>query len=115
MLLHLLQAIRQHWMIFEQLHLIPALHGLIPFVRQWYSRPTTFLWYDSEGQPHEVTQGDGGEQGDALMPGLFCLALRGALAEIQELLPPDCFLFAYLDDIYIICPHANLAKATFCC
>jgi len=60
--------------IFEQLHLIPALHGLIPFVRQWYSTPSVLAWTDAAGQTHIIQQGDGGEQGDALMPPLFCLA-----------------------------------------
>jgi hypothetical protein len=41
--------------IFEQLHLIPALHGLIPFVRQWYSTLSVLAWTDAAGQTHHHT------------------------------------------------------------
>ena len=90
---------------FEELHHQQELNGLLPFVRLWYARQTTFLWHDENGHAHQVMQGDGGEQGDALMPALFCLALRQALEEIQAMLPANCTVLAYLDDIYVICPH----------
>ena len=38
---------------------------------------------------HSIHQGEGGEQGDALMPLLFSLG------------------FAFLDDIYVLCPPAS--------
>ena len=37
------------------------------------------LWTDEDGQTHAIHQGEGGEQGDALMPALFCLGLHDAL------------------------------------
>ena len=86
---------------FEELLTNGDLNNVLPFVRQWYAGQTEFVWYDSEGQAHQITQGEGGEQGDALMPALFCLALRRALDEVQSLLPAGCSVFAYLDDIYI--------------
>ena len=62
--------------MFEALISDPRLHSLIPFVRQWYALPSKFQWRDDAGVVHDVIQGDGGEQGDALMPALFCLALK---------------------------------------
>ena len=59
----------------------------------------------------EILQGDGGEQGDALMPGLFCLALWRALSEIQSNLPATAHVLAYLDDIYIICDRADVVNS----
>ena len=73
----------------------------MPFVRLWYLHESVFYWFDDNGKRHTITQGDGGEQGDALMPGLFSLALHPALVAIQAELGPDCFVVAYLDDIYI--------------
>ena len=66
-----------------------------------------FRFRDAQGEVHTIWQGDEGEQGDALMPGLFCLALRRSLQEIQDTLPPGEFVFAYLDDIYIVCRPEN--------
>ena len=42
--------------------------SVLPFVRQFYGTPSTFWWDDDEGLTHDITQGEGGEQGDALMP-----------------------------------------------
>ena len=81
-------------------------------ISKWYGTISKFLWTDAEGKRHLIEQGDGGEQGDALMPALFCLALQPALTEIQSRLPPGNFVFAYLDDIYIVCSRA-LVKSAF--
>ena len=75
---------------FEELLSQPDLEEVLPFVRQWYAGQSEFVWFDSDGEPHHITQGDGGEQGDALMPALFCLALRRALSEVQGRLPSNC-------------------------
>eukprot|EP00959_Pyramimonas_sp_CCMP1952_P469766 9495525-Pyramimonas_sp.AAC.1 len=74
--------------MFEELLRDPALHDLIPFVRMWYGVTSEFWWVDSRGKDYIIEQGDGGEQGDALMPALFCLALRPALQHIHARLPP---------------------------
>eukprot|EP00959_Pyramimonas_sp_CCMP1952_P398918 8359332-Pyramimonas_sp.AAC.1 len=50
-----------------------------------------------------MLQGDGGEQGDALMPRLFCLALHPALQAIRARLRPGSEIVAYLNDVYIVC------------
>ena len=49
-----------------------------------------------------MTQGEGGERGDALMPALFCLAMKPALEEIQRRLQPGDLVLAYIDDIYVL-------------
>lgn len=43
------------------------------------------------------------EVGDALMPGIFFLAMRPILSRIQNAFFAGAFVFAYLDDIHIIC------------
>ena len=49
------------------------------------------------------SQWEGGEQGDPLMPLLSSLAQHAALVATQEQLRPGEFLFAFLDDIYVVC------------
>ena len=86
---------------FERLHSTPSLRPLLPFARLWYATPSEGLWTDDLGSSHSVYSAEGGEQGDALMPGFFCVTLGPALAEIQERLPPGDLVVAYLDDIYV--------------
>merc|ERR1711966_578252 len=83
--------------------------GLVPFIKQWYGVQSEFRWVDGHGCTHTFFQGDGGEQGDALMPGLFCLALHPALRYIRDDLPPGAEIVAYLDDIYIVCDPTDVA------
>lgn len=47
---------------------VPEAHGCLPFAQMWYARPSEYVWHDDSGQPHAVTQAEGGEQGDPLMP-----------------------------------------------
>ena len=47
----------------------------LPFVLQFCGHPSTHLWEDEQGVVHEIPQGEGGEQGDPLMPALFALKL----------------------------------------
>ena len=67
---------------------VPQLRPLIPFVRSTYAHPTSYEWEDQHGTRHQVWQHEGGEQGDPLMPLLFCLAVHNALVDIQEQLRP---------------------------
>ena len=76
---------------------------VFPFVRQFYGTPSTYLWQDDEGAVHDVQQGEGGEQGDASMPVLFALGQHNALVTLQLRLTPQERLFAFLDDIYVVC------------
>ena len=76
---------------------------VFPFVRQFYGTPSTYLWQDDDGTVHDVQHGEGGEQGDALMPALFALGQHNALVTLQLRLSPHERLFAFLDDIYVVC------------
>ena len=78
------------------------LRGLLPFVRMVYSQPSRYHWEDEDGCRKEICQHEGGEQGDPLMPLLFCLAIHNALVEVRSQLLPGEHLFAFLDDIYAL-------------
>ena len=80
-----------------------SVEAVLPFVRQFYGTPSTHLWQDDEGTVHDVQQGEGGEQGDALMPALFALGQHDALVTLQLRLGPLERLFAFLDDIHVVC------------
>ena len=62
----------------EALHNNADLAPFLPFVRMFYGKDSTYVWYDDEGVPHEILQGEGGEQGDPLMPALCALGVRYA-------------------------------------
>ena len=47
----------------EALHNNPALAPLLPFVRTFYGKNSTYVWYDDEGVPHEISQGEGASKG----------------------------------------------------
>ena len=81
---------------------VPQLQPLIPFVRSTYAHPTSYEGEDQHGTRHQVWQHEGGEQGDPLMPLLFCLAVHNALANILEQLRPGVHVFAFLDDIHVV-------------
>ena len=70
----------------------------MPFVMQFYGSPSSYLWEDQDGVEHTITQAEGGEQGDPLMPALFS-ALQALQAQLQE----DERFFAFLDDVYVVC------------
>ena len=74
----------------------------VPFVRLIHSEPSAYLWEDASGTVHTVHQGEGGEQGDPLMPLLFFVVQHAALEAIQRRLFPTEKLLAFLDDIYVV-------------
>ena len=55
------------------------------------------------GDTHEIPQGEGGEQGDPLMPMLFAVGQHRALEAVQSRLRDSEKLFAFLDDMYVVC------------
>ena len=59
-----------------------------------------------------VEQAEGGEQGDPLMPLLYCLGAKRALAAASERLQDGELLFACLDDVYALCKPAR-ARAVY--
>ena len=83
----------------EGLRSRPALVPLLPFARQFYGSASSYTWLDDNGGEHEVVQGEGGEQGDPLMPALYSLAQHAALSEAAAGLRE---IFAFLDDTYVV-------------
>ena len=75
--------------------------GLLPFVVPFYAEPSTYVFYDAQGAVHEIRQGEGGEQGDPLMPALCALGQHAALPQAHTALGPGEDLYAYLDDVYV--------------
>ena len=67
----------------------------------FYGQQSQYVWHDAQGHAHVITQAEGGEQGDPLMPALFALGQRPALREVQRQLAPNEYLMAFLDDIYV--------------
>ena len=74
-----------------------------PFIREFYGRPSSNLWEDDRGVTHDIPQGEGGEQGDPLMPLLFSLGLHASLKSISDRLLITEKIFAFLDDMYLVC------------
>ena len=61
----------------------------LPFFSQFYSELSQYFWTDDCGDTHVIHQGEGGEQGDALMPMLYALGQHGALLSLQDFLLPQ--------------------------
>ena len=55
----------------EGLREVPDANSCLPFVRQFYAQPSTYVWHDTNGQPHAITQAEGGEQGRSIDAGLY--------------------------------------------
>ena len=81
---------------------------LVPFVRLFYDSPSTYIWEDEVGDVRHVLQGEGGEQGNPLMPLLFSLGQHRAIVAVQASLLEGERLFAFLDDIYIVCAPSRV-------
>ena len=77
--------------------------AVLPFVLQFYGAPSTYLWEDSDGVVHEILHGEGGEQGDALVPTLFALGQHDAL----EPVPKSHGHGAHYDAGGIVGPHRH--------
>ena len=78
--------------------------AVLPFVRMFYGAPSSYLLEDSAGTVHTIRQGEGGEQGDALMPLHFAVGQHSALDAVQEELQEREVLLAFHDDIYVVTP-----------
>ena len=86
----------------EALVRMPGGSQILPFVRLFYGRPSQYLWEDNEEVVHRIAQGEGGEQGDALMPLLFSLGQHAALEAVKARMLDGEVLLAFLDDVYVI-------------
>ena len=82
----------------------PDLRPLVPFARQFYGTPSSYTWTDDSGRSHVIAQGEGGEQGDPLMPALYALAQQPALCEVQAQLRDGEAIFAFRDDADVVAP-----------
>ena len=58
------------------LELVPGGLAASPFVRLFYSEPSAYIWEDDDGVVHTIRQGEGGEQGDKIMPLLLFRTFR---------------------------------------
>ena len=87
----------------ERLATMREVSAVLSFVRLSYGTPSRNSWWDEAGQRRTVTQAEGGEQGDPLMPYLFSIGIQGALEEVAATLQPGEQLCAFLDDIYALC------------
>ena len=68
---------------YEALMEMPGGSEALPHVRLSYGQPSRCLWEDESGNVHHIHQGEGGEQGDALMPLLFSLGQHSALEAVR--------------------------------
>ena len=68
-----------------------------PYVSQFDSSASTFLWEDDGGVSHEIIQGRGGRAA------LFAVGQHRALVAISETLLPHEHFMAFLDEIYVVC------------
>ena len=84
-----------------KLYRTPALRALLPFVRLFYGRASEYPWTDDAGNQRTIRQGEGGEQGDPLMPALYALGQHDGLRAGADQLHADDFVVAYLDDLYV--------------
>ena len=50
----------------------------------FYGRPSTYWWEEDSGTVHSINQGEGGEQGDPLMPLFFAVGQHPALVATQD-------------------------------
>ena len=85
----------------EGLARVPGGSAVLPFVHLFYAQPSVYFWEDDCGRVHTIHQGEGGEQGDPLMPLLFSLGQHPALEAVQRQCP-DHTVMAFLDDIYLV-------------
>ena len=72
-----------------------------PIFLQFYGHNSTHLRGDEEGTVHGIQQGEGGEQGDPLVPALFAMGQHQALQAVQKSLQPTETSMAFLDDVCV--------------
>ena len=77
---------------------MPEARQLLLFVRLSYAGLSSYT--------HVVNQTESGEQGHSSMPLLFSIGIQGALEVVAGQLLDGEHVFAFLDDVYILCqPH----------
>ena len=94
-----------------KLSTVPRANAVLPFVRMSYGEPSVYSLVDDEGKEHLIPQGEGGEQGDPLMPAYFSLGQHGALEAVRARLLPTEEIFV-LDGVCVLC-QPERARAVF--
>ena len=84
----------------------------LPFVRLFNGSPSEYLWEDATGTVHTIPQGEGGEQGDPLMPLLFSVGQHSSLEAVGAQLRRGEHLLAFLDDIHMVTRPEGSAQCT---
>ena len=79
----------------------------LPFTRMFYGRSSEYLWEMDDGQVLRILQGDGGDQGDPMMPLLYSLGQHGALEAPHSQFTRGERTLAFLDDTFIVTPNAG--------
>ena len=77
---------------------------ILPFVQCCYGSPSTYLWEDEMGETQDILQGEGGEQCDP-----HPLGQHRALEAVQSRLRDGEKLFAFPDDVYLVCSQRRVA------
>ena len=83
---------------------MPAARAILPFVRLSYTQLSQYSWCDEEGVRRTVTQAEGGEQSDPIMPLLFSIGIQ---EEVATHLEDGEQLCAFLD-VYLLCEPARV-------
>ena len=95
--------------------LVETIPGLARACGWWYARATTHVYWDEAHRPHIVTAEEGVDQGCALSPALFAITIAPLLAKLEEVLrqrDDRARVFAYLDDIFVVCDASETMVAT---
>ena len=82
----------------------------LPFTRMFYGRSSEYLWEMDDGQVHRIPQGEGGEQGDPMMPLLCSLGQHGALEAAHSQFTRGERLLAFFDDTFIVTPQCSSCR-----
>ena len=96
----------------EKLAHMPKARAILPVVRLFYGALSSYSRQDDAGKLRTVTQGEGGEQGDPLMPLLFSIGINGALEDVVAHLKDGEQLCAFR-----VCSasHAAWSLCSRCC
>ena len=84
--------------------------AVLPFARLFYGQQSQYFWETDSEEVHIVPQGEGGEQGDAMMPLLYSLGQHAALEYVSRSLVLGEHLFAFLDDIYVVSKPGRVGR-----
>ena len=95
----------------EELSRVPGGREVLPFVLMFHGTPSSYMWEDGTGTMHRIAQGEGGEQGDPLMPLLYALGQHQALVAAKNRLAESEKVFAFHDDVYMVTSPARVGVA----